>query len=86
MITSGIPLTAAVLGTLLWWVRQDGGLIRTVAGLVAVLHPNSVRRRDARLVLRATKYVRGPEPAVEAFLPAGKPGRAGQMTPDTESA
>ncbi|MGF0320743.1 hypothetical protein [Nocardia fluminea] len=76
MITTGIPLAVAVLSGLLWWVRQDGGLVRTVAGLVAALHPDPVRRRDARLVLRATKYVRGSEPGTENPQPGKLPPSA----------
>ncbi|MFB7837785.1 hypothetical protein ACWIGW_44345 [Nocardia brasiliensis] len=49
--------TAAVLGGvggLIWWLRHDG-LVRLMAGLVAVTHSDPGRRTDAIKVLRCTR-------------------------------
>ncbi|MGV9336950.1 hypothetical protein [Nocardia sp. NPDC003726] len=54
----------AIVGGAWKWIIDDGPA-RLAAGFGAVFYKDPTRRRDARLVLEATKHQRGPEPGVE---------------------
>lgn len=51
---SEVGLPASVVGAVIWGLSTDV-VTRLCAGMVAVFHDNSTRRRDARAVLTATK-------------------------------
>ncbi|WP_280484427.1 hypothetical protein [Nocardia cyriacigeorgica] len=54
----GYGISFVVPGTGLgWWIHHDGPA-RLLAGLIATAHSDEIRRRDARRVLTATKYLR----------------------------
>lgn len=54
---TGAGTLGALSGALAYWLLRDGP-VRLVAGILAVLHRDPVRRRDARAVLRCTREQR----------------------------
>lgn len=50
---AGVGGLASVVAAFGWWVWRDG-LVRLIAGVVAVAHRDQNRRADAREVLRLT--------------------------------
>lgn len=59
IVYSGLAIVSG--GGIGRWIQHDGP-IRLLAGLTAVVHRDETRRRDARRVLTATRYLRGHQP------------------------
>ncbi|RMI35038.1 hypothetical protein [Nocardia stercoris] len=59
MITTliGLGTGTSTAAGFTWWMTHDGPA-RLCAGMVAVFHSNTERRKDARAVLAATKQHR----------------------------
>ncbi|WP_330185987.1 hypothetical protein OHB26_39575 (plasmid) [Nocardia sp. NBC_01503] len=70
--------TAGAVGGMVWWLRSDGP-VRLWAGLVAVGHRDSVRRRDAREVLLCTG--RNTKPALTAPSQSQRHNKIGSAAP-----